>query len=90
MQDVVDILVKVGRLVREAKRLASEARLEDMMGMTEVAKLMGLSRWTVRQMMTRGELQHYLIGTRYRFKPSDVEKYLASCRVIDKTGRETP
>ena len=51
-------------------------RLEKLLTISEVARLLGVSRGSVYALMREGELIPIRVGERARFKPAEVRKYL--------------
>ena len=49
---------------------------ETLIGVTEVAKLLDLSCYTVREMSRRAKLPAIRIGRRYRYSPTAVRRWL--------------
>lgn len=47
----------------------------------QVAPMLGMSAQTVYRLAHRLELPATMIGTRYRFRPADIDAYLAAGRV---------
>jgi|SRR5450755_4491012 excisionase family DNA binding protein len=48
---------------------------------SQLAELLQLTEMTIYRMISRGELPCYVIGRAKRFRSSDLETYLASCRM---------
>ncbi|GAA4016083.1 helix-turn-helix domain-containing protein [Streptomyces plumbiresistens] len=46
----------------------------DLIGLTEAARLLGSSRWTVRRMINRGELPGYRVGRLIKVSARDVDR----------------
>ena len=42
----------------------------------DVARYLGVSRWTLRRIVDRGELRAIRVGQRERFRQEDVQAYL--------------
>jgi excisionase family DNA binding protein len=55
-------------------------RLEELLAIADVARLLGVSRWSVYELMRAGELIPIRVGERARFEPADVRAYLARHR----------
>lgn len=51
-------------------------RLERLLTIAEVARLLGVSRWSVYELMRTRELVAIRVGERARFEPADVRAYL--------------
>jgi excisionase family DNA binding protein len=51
-------------------------RLEELLAIADVARLLGVSRWSVYELMRAGELIPIRVGERARFEPADVRAYL--------------
>lgn len=51
-------------------------RLEQLLTIAEVGRLLGVSRWSVYELMRGGELVAIRVGERARFEPADVRAYL--------------
>lgn len=56
------------------------ARYESLLSIPQVATFLNVSRLTVYRLIERGLLPVYKIARRLRFRPNDVEAYLASAR----------
>lgn len=54
---------------------------------SQLAELLQLNEMTIYRMVNRGTLPCYVIGRTKRFRRSDVDEFLESCR--SKTGRKT-
>jgi len=52
------------------------ARLEELLTIAAVARVLGISRGSVYGLMRSGELPAIRVGERARFDPSDVRAYL--------------
>lgn len=52
-----------------------------MLTIKDVMGILKVSRQTVYNLMLHKKLPHYKIGGAVRFKKSDVEKYIDSCKV---------
>jgi excisionase family DNA binding protein len=48
---------------------------------SQLAELLQLTEMTIYRMISRGELPCYVIGRAKRFRSSDLENFLASCRM---------
>jgi len=47
----------------------------------DVAKILGYTPWTIRQLVAKGKIPHYKMPSgQYRFKESEVKKFLISLR----------
>lgn len=62
--------------------------MERLLTSDEVAEYLRVDVVTIRRLVTRGELTAYRIGGEYRFKLSDIEKYLQRQRVSGEVGDE--
>ncbi len=62
--------------------------MERLLTSDEVAEYLRVDVVTIRRLVTRGELAAYRIGGAYRFKLSDIEKYLQRQRVSGEVGDE--
>jgi excisionase family DNA binding protein len=51
-------------------------RLEELLAIADVSRLLGVSRWSVYELMRAGELIPIRVGERARFEPADVRAYL--------------
>jgi excisionase family DNA binding protein len=56
--------------------------MERLLTTEEVAELLRIDPVTVRRLITRGELIAYRIAGEFRFRSADVEKFIASQRVV--------
>ena len=54
---------------------------------SQLAELLQLNEMTIYRMVNRGTLPCYVIGRTKRFRRSDVDEFLESCR--SKVGRKT-
>jgi len=54
---------------------------------SQLAELLQLTEMTIYRMVNRGELPCYVIGRAKRFRSSDLETFLAGCRI--PAGRKT-
>lgn len=52
-----------------------------LLGASETAERLGMSERSLRRAVAEGRITHYRLGRLIRFRPEDVEAYLASCRV---------
>ena len=59
---------------------AMEALEKEFLTAGELARVLAVSEKTVRRLVQRGALPSYQIGRARRFRRSDVEVFLASCR----------
>jgi excisionase family DNA binding protein len=62
--------------------------MERLLTSDEVAEYLRVDVVTIRRLVTRGELTAYRVGGEYRFKLSDIEKYLQRQRVSGEVGDE--
>jgi excisionase family DNA binding protein len=51
-------------------------RLEELLTIANVARLLGVSRWSVYVLMRAGELVPIRVGERARFEPAAIRAYL--------------
>jgi excisionase family DNA binding protein len=51
-------------------------RLEELLTIANVARLLGVSRWSVYELMRAGELVPIRVGERARFEPAAICAYL--------------
>ena len=49
-----------------------------MLKISDAAKYLNMSPWTIREMLRNGEIKGYKIKGRWRMKESDIEEYLQS------------
>jgi len=63
--------------------------MERLLTSDEVAEYLRVDVVTIRRLVTRGELTAYRIGGEYRFKLSDIEKYLQRQRVSGEAFNES-
>jgi putative molybdopterin biosynthesis protein len=52
-----------------------------LLNVNDVARLFGISRKTVYEMTSKGELEAVRVGQRLRYQPETLEKYLRDRRV---------
>ena len=64
-----------------------EAKVREFYTVGQLADLLQLTEMTIYRMVNRGTLPCYVIGRTKRFRRSDVDEFLESCR--SKTGRKT-
>jgi excisionase family DNA binding protein len=57
-------------------------RLEHLLTIDEVARLLGVSRGSVYGLVRRGELTPIRVGERARFEPSNIRGYLERHREV--------
>jgi excisionase family DNA binding protein len=62
--------------------------LEPLLSINEVARLLGVSRATVYELMRDGSLVPIRVGERARFEPADVRAYLDRNREVSPEMRE--
>lgn len=46
----------------------------DLIGLTEAAQMLGISRWTLRRMIDRGEVTGYRVGRLVKVSARDVRR----------------
>jgi excisionase family DNA binding protein len=63
------------------RSITEEKSMERLLTSDEVAEYLRVDVVTIRRLVTRGELTAYRVGGEYRFKLSDIEKYLQRQRV---------
>jgi excisionase family DNA binding protein len=47
-----------------------------LMTVEQVARYLGVSRWTIGRMLDDGELRAHMVGARRKIRPADVDAYL--------------
>jgi len=52
-------------------------RPSDLFTVAELACYLGVSRWTIARIVRQGDLRPVTVGKRLRFRPVDVDAYLA-------------
>jgi len=70
------------------RRWERNERPREFYTVSQLAELLQLNEMTIYRMVNRGELACYTIGRTKRFKRSEVDEFLESCRskVSRKTG----
>jgi excisionase family DNA binding protein len=63
------------------RNITEEKSMERLLTSDEVAEYLRVDVVTIRRLVTRGELTAYRVGGEYRFKLSDIEKYLQRQRI---------
>ena len=48
----------------------------DLLTVNELARHLGISKWTVYRLVRSGEVRAVRVGERIRFRPADVDRYL--------------
>jgi excisionase family DNA binding protein len=48
----------------------------DLFSVNDLARHLGISKWTVYRLVHSGEIRAVKVGERIRFRPADVEAYL--------------
>jgi excisionase family DNA binding protein len=48
----------------------------DLLSVNELARHLGISKWTVYRLVHAGEIRAVRVGERLRFRPGDIERYL--------------
>jgi excisionase family DNA binding protein len=51
-------------------------RGSDLLTVNELARHLGISKWTVYRLVRDGEIRAVRVGERIRFRPADVDAYL--------------
>src|SRR2546421_12153439 len=70
------------------QNITGEKLMERLLTSDEIAEYLRVDVVTIRRLVTRGELTAYRIGGEYRFKLSDIEKYLQRQRVSGEAEDE--
>jgi excisionase family DNA binding protein len=63
--------------------------MQPMLTTEEVAEGLRVETVTVRRLVARGEIEAYRVGSEYRFRLADIDKYLARQRIDAGTGDAT-
>ena len=61
-----------------------EMQVEKWVNLEDVAEHLSLSQDTVRTWIKEGKLPAYKAGKRYKFKISEVDEWVRTCRIKDK------
>jgi excisionase family DNA binding protein len=56
-------------------------RGSDLLSVNELARHLGISKWTVYRLVRSREIRSVRVGERIRFRPEDVEAYLEARKV---------
>jgi excisionase family DNA binding protein len=65
----------------ESRRRAAQSardRNDDrpLLSVEAAARYLGVSRWTIYRLIDSGELKAHKVGTRYKIRPADIDRYL--------------
>jgi len=60
--------------------------LDQLVGVKDVAKMLGISRFTVAVMVRRREIPHFRLGRRIVLDPSEIRVWLKSKRIDARPG----
>ncbi|HUO34071.1 MAG TPA: helix-turn-helix domain-containing protein [Candidatus Acidoferrum sp.] len=55
--------------------------MEKLLTSEQASEILGVSRPTLYKLVNTGRLKAYLVAKAWKFKPSDIEKFLESVRV---------
>lgn len=85
-----DIIDRVERAKAKARPLRAVA--EPLLSLPAAARYIGIGVDKMRELVARGRIPHYTpTGTHRRFRASDLDRYMESCRVEEKRPRvESP
>ena len=56
-----------------------------LMTIEQVARYLGVSRWTIGRMLDDGDLRAHMVGARRKIRPADVDAYLDRVSIAPTT-----
>lgn len=72
---------------KKAAKTGRPAVSREFYTVADLAEMLQVQEITIRRMIRRGQIPVHKIGRAFRFRRSDVEDFLARCRVVEGTDQ---